>query len=148
MATNTVRLHRVLKAAPDKVYRAFIDADALAKWITPNGFVGKVHHHEPRVGGTYRMSFTNFTTGKSQFFGGTYHELIPGEKLRYTDKFEDPNLPGDIQMTITLKKVLVGTELNVEQAGLPDVIPAEMCYLGWQESLLNLAQLVEPEIQD
>ena len=146
MSTNTIRLHRVLKAAPEKVYRAFLDADALSKWIPPNGYTGKVHHQEARVGGTYRMSFTNFTTGKSHAFGGTYLELVPGEKLRYTDKFDDPNLPGEIQVTITLKKVLVGTEVNIEQAGVPAVIPAEMCYLGWQESLINLAMLVEPEI--
>jgi uncharacterized protein YndB with AHSA1/START domain len=146
MSTNTIRLHRVVKAAPEKVYRAFLDADALSKWIPPNGYTCKVHHQDAKVGGTYRMSFTNFTNGKSHSFGGTYLELVPGEKLRYTDKFDDPNLPGEIQVTITLKKVLVGTEVNIEQAGVPAVIPAEMCYLGWQESLINLAMLVEPEI--
>jgi uncharacterized protein YndB with AHSA1/START domain len=146
--TNTIRLHRVLRAAPDKVYRAFIDADALTRWIPPNGFTAKVHHQDAKVGGTYRMSFTNFTTGKSHFFGGAYTELVPGERLRYTDKFEDPNLPGEINVTVTLKKVLVGTEVNIEQAGVPAVIPAEMCYLGWQESLAHLAMLVEPDIQD
>ena len=146
MSTNTIRLHRVLKATPEKVYRAFLDADALSKWIPPNGYTGKVHHQDAKVGGTYRMSFTNFTDGKSHSFGGTYLELVPGEKLRYTDRFDDPNLPGDIQVTITLKKVLVGTEVNIEQAGVPAVIPPEMCYLGWQDSLINLAMLVEPEI--
>jgi uncharacterized protein YndB with AHSA1/START domain len=144
--TNTIRLHRVLKAAPEKVYRAFLDADALSKWIPPNGYTCKVHHQDPKVGGTYQMSFTNFTNGQSHSFGGTYQELVPGEKLRYTDKFDDPNLPGEIQVTITLKKVLVGTEVNIEQAGVPAVIPPEMCYLGWQESLVNRAMLVEPEI--
>ena len=144
--TNTIRLHRVLKAAPEKVYRAFLDADALGKWIPPNGYTCKVHHLDAKVGGSYRMSFTNFTNGKSHSFGGTYQELVPGERLRYTDKFDDPNMPGEIQVTITLKKVLVGTEVNIEQAGVPAVIPAEMCYLGWQESLINLAMLVEPEI--
>ena len=146
MSTNTVRLHRVLKAAPEKVYRAFLEAGALSKWISPNGYTCKVHHQDAKVGGTYRMSFTNFTNGKSHSFGGTYLELVPGERLRYTDKFDDPNLPGEIQVTITLKKVLVGTEVNIEQAGVPAVIPPEMCYLGWQESLINLAMLVEPEI--
>jgi len=146
MSTNTVRLHRVLKAAPEKVYRAFLEAGALSKWIPPNGYTCKVHHQDAKVGGTYRMSFTNFTNGKSHSFGGTYLELVPGERLRYTDKFDDPNLPGEIQVTITLKKVLVGTEVNIEQAGVPAVIPPEMCYLGWQESLINLAMLVEPEI--
>ena len=144
--TNTIRLHRVLKAAPEKVYRAFLDADALGKWIPPNGYTCKVHHLDAKVGGSYRMSFTNFTNGKSHSFGGTYQELVPGERLRYTDKFDDPNMPGEIQVTITLKKVLVGTEVNIEQAGVPAVIPAEMCYLGWQDSLINLAMLVEPEI--
>ena len=144
--THTIRLHRVLKAAPEKVYRAFLNADALSKWIPPNGYTCKVHHQDAKVGGTYRMSFTNFTNGQSHAFGGTYLELVSGEKLRYTDKFDDPNLPGEIQVTITLKKVLVGTEVNIEQAGVPALIPAEMCYLGWQESLINLAMLVEPEI--
>jgi uncharacterized protein YndB with AHSA1/START domain len=146
MSTNTIRLHRVLKAAPEKVYRALLEPEALAKWIPPNGFTGKVHHQDARVGGTYKMSFTNFTTGKSHSFGGTYLELVPGERLRYTDKFDDPNLPGEIQVTVTLKQVLVGTEMNIEQAGVPAVIPPEMCYLGWQESLAQLAMLVEPEI--
>ena len=146
MSTNTIRLHRVLKATPDKVYRAFLDAEALAKWIPPHGFTGKVHHQDPKVGGTYKMSFTNFTTGKSHSFGGTYLELAPGERLRYTDKFDDPNLPGEIQVTVILKPVLVGTEVTIEQAGVPAVIPPEMCYLGWQESLAQLAMLVEPEI--
>lgn len=146
MSTNTIRLHRVLRASPEKIYRAFLDADALSQWIPPNGYIAKSHHRDAKVGGTYRMSFTNFTTGHSHSFGGTYLELVPGEKLRYTDKFDDPNLPGEIQVTITLKKVLCGTELNVEQAGVPAVIPPEMCYLGWQESLIKLAMLVEPEI--
>ena len=143
---NTVRLHRVLATNPEKVYRAFLEADALAKWLPPNGFACTVHYLEPRVGGTFKMSFRNFTTGKSHVFGGEYVELIPGEQLRYTDKFDDPNLPGDIQVTVTLKKVSVGTELDIVQAGLPDAIPPEACYLGWQESLRNLARLVEPEI--
>ena len=145
---NSVQLHRVLRAAPEKVYRAFLDPDATAKWLPPNGFTGKVHHMEAKVGGTYRMSFTNFSTGHSHAFGGTYLELVPNERLRYSDKFEDPNLPGEMQTTVTLKRVSCGTELNVRQDGLPDVIPAEMCYLGWQESLAQLAKLVEPEIPD
>ena len=130
---NTVRLHRVLATSPEKVYRAFLEADALAKWLPPNGFACTVHHLEPKVGGTFKMSFRNFTTGKSHSFGGEYVELVPGERLRYTDKFDDPNLPGEIQVTVTLKKVLVGTELDIVQAGLPDAIPPEACYLGWQE---------------
>jgi uncharacterized protein YndB with AHSA1/START domain len=146
MATNTVRLHRVIAAKPEKVYRAFLDADALSRWIPPNGFTGKVHHMDATVGGKYKMSFTNFTTGKSMSFGGEYLELVPNERLRYTDNFDDPNLPGEIQVTVDLKKVSVGTELTIVQAGLPDVIPLEACYLGWQESLANLARLVEPEI--
>ena len=146
MTTNTIRLHRVLRAAPEKVYRAFLDADAKAKWLPPCGFTCKVQHMEAKVGGTYKMSFTNFTTGQSHSFGGTYVEMVPHERLRYTDKFDDPNLPGELQVTIILKKVSVGTELNIEQAGVPAVIPTEMCYLGWQESLAQLAQLVEPEI--
>lgn len=146
MTPNTIRLHRVLRAAPEKVYRAFLDADAKAKWLPPCGFTCKVHHMEAKVGGTYKMSFTNFTTGQSHSFGGTYVELVPHERLRYTDKFDDTNLPGELQVTIILKKVSVGTELNIEQAGVPAVIPTEMCYLGWQESLAQLAQLVEPEI--
>jgi uncharacterized protein YndB with AHSA1/START domain len=148
MATSTVRFHRVLRAAPEKVYRAFLDADALAKWLPPHGFTGKVHHVDAKVGGTYRMSFTNFTSGKSHAFGGKYLELVPHERIRHTDRFEDPGLPGEMQTTITLKKVSVGTELQVVQEGVPDVIPAEACYLGWQESLTLLAQLVEPEIPD
>ena len=146
MATNTVRLHRVLRAPPERVYRAFLTADALAKWMPPNGFTGTVHQMDARVGGTFRMSFTNFTTGTSHSFGGEYLELNPHERIRYTDKFDDPNLPGEIQVTVTLKKVSVGTELNVVQENVPDVIPAEACYLGWQESLTLLAKLVEAEI--
>ena len=143
---STVRLHRVLSAKPAKVYRAFVEADAMAKWLPPNGFACTVHHLEAKVGGTFRMSFRNFTTGASHSFGGKYLELVPGERLRYTDKFDDPNLPGEMQVTVILKQVSVGTELNVEQQGIPDLIPAEACYLGWQESLRNLARLVEPEI--
>lgn len=148
MSTNTVRLHRVLRATPERIYRAFLDADAMAKWLPPNGFTGKVHHMDAKVGGSYRMSFTNFTTGKSHSFGGKYLELVPHERLRYTDAFDDPNLPGEMITTITLKKVMCGTELNIVQEGVPAVIPAEMCYLGWQESLAQLAKLVEPEIPD
>jgi uncharacterized protein YndB with AHSA1/START domain len=143
---NTVRLHRVLATKPDKVYRAFIEADAMAKWLPPNGFVCTVHHLDAKIGGTFRMSFRNFTTGKSHSFGGKYLELVPGERLRYTDKFDDPNLPGEMQVTVTLKQVSVGTEMNIVQDGIPDAIPAEACYLGWQDSLRNLASLVEPEI--
>jgi uncharacterized protein YndB with AHSA1/START domain len=143
---NTVRLHRVLATKPEKVYRAFIEADALAKWLPPNGFVCTVHQLDAKVGGSYRMSFRNFTTGKSHSFGGEYVELLPNERLRYTDKFDDPNLPGQIQVTVILKKVSLGTELNIVQDGLPDVIPLEACYLGWQQSLQNLTKLVEPEI--
>ncbi len=146
MSTNTIRLHRVLRSSPDKIYRAFVDADAKCKWIPPFGFTGKVHHIDVRVGGGYKMSFTNFGTGQSHSFGGTYLELVPGERLVYTDKFDDPNLPGEMRVTITFKKVLGGTELNIVQEGVPAVIPPEMCYLGWQESLVQLAQLVEPEI--
>jgi uncharacterized protein YndB with AHSA1/START domain len=145
---NTVRFHRVLRAAPEKVYRAFLDADAMAKWLPPNGFTGKVHHLDAKVGGTYKMSFTNFSTGHSHSFGGTYVELVPHERIRYTDQFDHPNLPGQMQTTITLKKVSCGTELNVVQEGLPDVIPPEACCLGWQESLTLLAKLVEAEIPD
>jgi uncharacterized protein YndB with AHSA1/START domain len=144
---STVRLHRVLTTSPDKIYRAFLEADALAKWLPPNGFTCTVHHLEPKVGGTFRMSFRNFTTGNGHAFGGKYLELVPGERLRYTDKFEDPNLSGEIEVTVMLKKVLVGTELDVTQGGIPDAIPPEACYLGWQESLRNLARLVEPEIK-
>lgn len=143
---NTVRLHRVLTTKPDKIYRAFLEADAIAKWLPPNGFTCAVHQLEPRVGGSHRMSFRNFTTGQGHSFGGQYLELVPGERLRYTDRFDDPNLPGEIRVTVTLKKVAVGTELTIVQEGLPDVIPVEACYLGWQESLRNLARLVEPEI--
>ena len=143
---NTIRLHRVLTARPDKVYRAFLEADALAKWLPPNGFACTVHHHEAEVGGTFKMSFRNFTTGHSHSFGGKYVELTPGERLRYTNFFDDPNLPGEMQVTVTLKKVMVGTEVDIVQEGLPDVIPPEACYLGWQQSLRNLARLVEPEI--
>lgn len=146
MATNTIRLHRVLRATPERVYRAFQDADAMAKWIPPHGFTGKIHHLDARVGGTYQMSFTNFTTGQSHSFGGTYLELVPHERLRYTDKFDNPNLPGELQVTVTLKSVSVGTELAIIQEGVPDIIPPEMCYLGWQESLAQLAQLVETDI--
>lgn len=143
---NTVHLHLVLKAPPEKVYRAFIDADAMARWLPPNGFTGKVHHMDAKVGGTFKMSFSNFTTGTVISFGGEYLELVPNERLRYTDVFDDPNLPGTITVTITLKKVSVGTELTAVQENIPDVIPLEACYLGWQESLQNLARLVEPEI--
>jgi len=146
MSTNTIKLHRVLKATPERVYKAFLDADAMAKWLPPYGFTAKVHHLEAKVGGTYKMSFTNFTTGKSHSFGGKYLELVPNERLRYTDVFDDPNLPGEMITTITLKKVMCGTEVNAMQEGVPAVIPAEMCYLGWQESLAQLAKLVEPEI--
>lgn len=143
---STVRLHRVLTTSPEKVYRAFLEADALAKWLPPNGFTCTVHHFEPKVGGTFKMSFRNFTTGNSHAFGGEYLELVPGERLRYTDRFDDPNLPGEIQVTVLLKKVSVGTDVDITQGGIPDVIPPEACYLGWQESLRNLAKLVEPEI--
>lgn len=146
--TNTIRLHRVLRASPERVYRAFLDADALAKWLPPNGFTGKVHHLDAKVGGSYKMSFTNFSTGTSQSFGGEYLELQPGELIRHTDKFDDPNLPGEMQVTIVLKKVSCGTEVNITQEGVPAVIPAEACYLGWQESLTLLGKLVEAEIPD
>jgi uncharacterized protein YndB with AHSA1/START domain len=145
---NTIRLHRVLRAKPEKVYKAFLNADAISRWIPPNGFTCKVHQMDAKVGGTYKMSFTNFTTGKSISFGGSYKELVPNEKLRYVDKFDDPNLPGEMQVTVTLKKVSVGTEINILQEGVPDVIPADACYLGWQDSLTYLANLVEPEIPD
>lgn len=143
---STVRLHRVLTTNPEKVYRAFTEADALAKWLPPNGFTCSVHSFDAKVGGTFKMSFRNFTTGGSHAFGGEYLELVPGERVRYTDRFDDPNLPGEMQVTVILKKVSVGTELDITQAGIPDLIPAEACYLGWQESLRNLAKLVEPEI--
>jgi uncharacterized protein YndB with AHSA1/START domain len=143
---GTVQLHRVLATKPDKIYRAFIEADAMAKWLPPNGFACTVHHLDAKVGGTFKMSFRNFTTGMSHSFGGKYLDLRPGERLRYTDKFDDPNLPGEMQVTVTLKQVSVGTELTIVQEGIPDAIPAEACYVGWQESLRNLARLVEPEI--
>lgn len=147
-ATNTIRLHRVLKAPPERVYRAFLDPAAMAKWLPPHGFTGTVHSSEAKVGGGYRMSFTNFGTGSSHSFGGKYQELVPHERIRYTDKFEDPNLPGEMQMTVSLRKVLCGTDVTIVQEGVPAAIPPEMCYLGWQESLLQLAALVEPEIPD
>jgi len=148
MSGNTIRLHRVLRATPEKVYRAFLDGDAMTKWLPPNGFTGKVHHIEAKVGGSYKMSFTNFSTGKSHSFGGEYLELVPHERIRHTDRFDDPNLPGEMQTTINLKKVSCGTELNVVQEGVPEVIPAEGCYVGWQESLILLGKLVEAEIPD
>jgi uncharacterized protein YndB with AHSA1/START domain len=143
---NTVRLHRVLATSSEKIYRAFLEADAIVQWLPPNGFTCTVHHLEPKVGGTHRMSFRNFTTGQSHAFGGEYVELVPHERLRYTDRFEDGNLPGEMQVTVTLKTVSVGTEVNIVQDGVPDVIPLEACYLGWQESLRKLAKLVEPDI--
>ena len=146
--SNTVQFHRVLRAAPEKVYRAFLEPDAMAKWLPPNGFTATVHHMEAKVGGTYKMSFKNFTTGRSHTFGGEYVELVPHERIRYTDRFDDPNLPGTMHTTITLKRVSCGTELNIVQEGLPEVIPAEACCLGWQESLALLAKLVEAEIPD
>jgi uncharacterized protein YndB with AHSA1/START domain len=146
--TNTVRLHRVLRATPERVYRAFLDPDAMIKWLPPHGFTGKVHHMDARAGGGYRMSFTNFGSGRSQSFGGKYVELTPHEQIRYTDQFDDPSMPGEMQVTIALKKVLCGTELTIVQEGLPSAIPVEFCYLGWQESLSQLAHLVEPEIPD
>jgi uncharacterized protein YndB with AHSA1/START domain len=148
MATNTIRLYRVLRAAPERIYRAFLDPHAMAKWLPPNGFTGKVHEMDAKVGGRHKMSFTNFTTGKSDSFGGTYLELKPNELIRYTDKFDDPNLPGEMQVTVTLKESSCGTELNIVQEGVPDVIPASACYLGWQDSLALLANLVETEIPD
>jgi uncharacterized protein YndB with AHSA1/START domain len=146
--THTVRLHRVLRAKPEKVYKAFIDADAMVKWLPPHGFTGKMHQADMRVGGSYRMSFTNFGSGKSHSFGGTYVELTPYERIRYTDRFDDPNLPGEMQVTVTLRPVIGGTDLSIVQEGVPAVIPVEFCYLGWQESLGALAHLVEPEIPD
>ena len=145
---STIRLHRVFQSTPERVYKAFLDPDAMVKWLPPNGFTGKVHHMDARVGGSYKMSFTNFTSGKSHSFGGKYLELVPRERIRHTDKFDDPNLPGEMQVTITLKKVSTGTEINITQEGIPDVIPPEACYLGWQESLTLLAKLVEAEIPD
>ncbi len=146
MATGTVKLHRVLRASPEKVYKAFLDPDASVKWLPPYGFTCKVHHLDPKVGGTFKMSFTNFGTGNGHSFGGEYLELVPGQRLRYTDKFDDPTLPGVMNVTVDLKKVSCGTEITIVQEGIPEVIPAEMCYLGWQESLAQLATLVEPEI--
>ena len=146
MPTNTVRLHRVLRAPAERIYRAFLDPDAMAKWLPPNGFTGKVHHLDAKVGGTYKMSFTNFTTGNSHSFGGEYLELLPNERIRHTDKFDDPNLPGTMQVTVSFRKVSCGTELNIVQEGIPEVIPPEACYLGWQESLALLAELVEADI--
>jgi len=148
MPTGTVQLHRVLRANPEKIYRAFLDADAMSKWIPPYGFTCKVHHMEPRVGGTFRMSFKNFTTGNGHSFGGEYLELVPNELIRYTDKFDDPNLPGEILVKVSIKQVLCGSEITITQEGLPEVIPLEMCYLGWQESLAQLANMVEPNIPD
>ncbi|HEV7504437.1 MAG TPA: SRPBCC family protein [Thermoanaerobaculia bacterium] len=146
MATGTIRLHRVLRASPERIYRAFLDADAMAKWLPPYGFTCKVHHMEAKVGGTYKMSFSNFTMGQAHSFGGEYRELVPFERILYTDSFDDPNLPGEMLTTVTLKQVSCGTEVNIVQEGLPEAIPIEMCYLGWQESLAQLAHLVEPEI--
>ncbi|MFA5496075.1 MAG: SRPBCC family protein [Porticoccaceae bacterium] len=145
---STIRLHRVLQATPDRVYRAFLDPDAMVKWLPPNGFTGKVHHMDARTGGSYKMSFTNFTTGNSHSFGGEYLELVQNERIRHTDRFDDPGLPDTMQVTVTLKKLSFGTELNITQEGVPDVIPAESCYVGWQESLALLAKLVEAEIPD
>jgi len=147
MSTNTVKLHRVIRATPERIYRAFLDADAMAKWLPPNGFTGKVHHMDAKVGGSYKMSFTNFTTGHGHSFGGDYLELVPHERIRYTGKFDDPNLPGVMQTTVSLRAVFCGTEMNIVQEGIPEVIPAEACYLGWQESLVLLLKLVEAEIR-
>jgi uncharacterized protein YndB with AHSA1/START domain len=148
LMASTIRLHRVLRAKSERIYRAFLDPEAMSKWLPPNGFTGKVHHLDARVGGTYKMSFTNFTSGKSHSFGGEYLELVPNERIRHTDRFDDPNLPGEMQVTVTLKPVSVGTDVTIVQEGVPDVIPAEACYLGWQESLALLAKLVEAEIPD
>lgn len=148
MPTGTVRLHRVIRATPAKVYRAFLDADAMAKWLPPYGFTCKVHHMDARVGGTFKMSFANFSTGHGHSFGGEYRELVPNERIRYSDKFDDPNLPGEMETTVSLRQVACGTELTVVQDGIPQAIPVEMCYLGWQESLAQLLQLVEPVIPD
>lgn len=145
---NTVRLHRVLRASPERAYRAFLDPDAIVKWLPPHGFTAKLHHMDARTGGSFRMSFTNFSSGKSHTFGGDYLELVPNERIRYTDKFDDPNLPGEMLTTVTFKKVSCGTEINIVQEGIPDAIPVEACYLGWQESLMLLAQLVDVEIPD
>jgi uncharacterized protein YndB with AHSA1/START domain len=148
MSTNSVRLHRVLRAPAERIYRAFLDPDAMAKWLPPHGFTGKVHQIDAKVGGTYRMSFTNFSTGNTHFFGGEYLELVPNQRIRHTDRFDDPNLPGEMQVTVDLKPVSVGTEVNILQEGIPEAIPPEACHLGWQESLMQLALLVEPEIPD
>lgn len=148
MSGNTIRLHRVFRSTPERLYRAFLDADAMVKWLPPNGFTGKVHHLDAKVGGTFKMSFTNFTTNKSHSFGGQYLELVPHERIRYTDKFDDPNLPGEMHVTVTLKKVMCGTDVHIAQEGIPDGIPTEACYLGWQESLVLLGKLVEAEIAD
>jgi uncharacterized protein YndB with AHSA1/START domain len=148
MATNTVRLHRVLRSTPERIYRAFLDPDAMVKWLPPHGFTGKVHHVDARVGGTYKMSFTNFTTGHSHSFGGEYLELVPNDRIRNTDKFDDPNMPGEMITTVSLRQVAFGTEVNIVQEGIPEMIPLEACYLGWQESLALLAQLVEAEIKE
>jgi uncharacterized protein YndB with AHSA1/START domain len=148
MPTHTVQLHRVLRATPERIYRAFLDADAMAKWLPPYGFTCKVHHMDAKVGGTFKMSFTNFTTGHGHAFGGTYFELVPNERIRYSDTFDDPNLPGDMETIVVLKAVSCGTEVNITQQGIPQAIPVEMCYLGWQESLAQLATLVEPVIPD
>lgn len=145
---STIKLHRVIPTSPEKVYRAFLEADALAKWLPPNGFTCTVHQFEPKVGGRFKMSFRNFTTGNSHSFGGEYHELVPGQRLRYTDTFDDPNLPGEMEVVVNLTKVSVGTEMEITQSGVPDIIPREACYLGWQESLRNLQKLVEPDIQE
>lgn len=146
MATNTIRLHRVFRAPPERIYRAFLDADAMVKWLPPHGFTGKVHHLEAKVGGSFRMSFTNLGTGAGHSFGGEYLELVPNERIRHTDRFDDPNLPGEMQTTVSLRKVFCGTEVNIVQEGVPQAIPPEACYLGWQESLSLLGQLVEAEI--
>ena len=145
---STIKLHRVIPTSPEKIYRAFLEADALAKWLPPNGFTCTVHQFEPTVGGKFRMSFRNFTTGSSHSFGGEYHELVPGQRIRYTDTFDDPNLPGEMEVVVSLTKVSVGTEVEITQSGIPDLIPREACYLGWQESLRNLQKLVEPDIQE
>ena len=147
MPTGTVRLHRVLRATPDKVYRAFTDADAMCKWLPPFGFTGRMHHYDAKVGGSFKMSFTNFTNGQSHSFGGKYQELVPGQRVRYTDRFDDPNLPGEMSVTVELKPVICGTEISIAQAGIPEAIPEALCYLGWQESLVQLAQVVEPNIE-
>jgi uncharacterized protein YndB with AHSA1/START domain len=148
MPTNTIRLHRVLRAPPERIYRAFLDAEAMVKWLPPNGFTGKVHQLDAKVGGSYKMSFTNFSSGQSHSFGGEFLELVPNERIRHTDRFDDPNLPGQMETTITLKAVFCGTELSIVQEGVPEVIPPEACYLGWQESLMLLAKLVEAEVPD